>query len=181
LTQFWVSKKGLSVSWPALASWGIAMAAALVLELTGAVHLFFLFVPVWILTAVLYIVFASMGGAREKFASEAEDAPAEDAPAEDAHAEDAPAEETYSNSPESDIEMPKWTEAPKKTDVVLWICAILALGSLATCVILPVWVYRTGFEDYISNFAWFKKALIWPTLIYFVTGTIWAIKRDKAK
>jgi hypothetical protein len=23
--------------------------------------------------------------------------------------------------------------------------------------------------------------LIWPTLIYFVAGTIWAIKRDKAK
>jgi NCS1 family nucleobase:cation symporter-1 len=45
LTQFWVSRKKLLVSWPALLSWGIAIAAALVLERTGVLHLFFLFVP----------------------------------------------------------------------------------------------------------------------------------------
>ncbi len=168
LTQFWVSKKKLLVSWPALLSWGIAMAAALVLERTGTVHLFFLFVPVWVLTAVLYIIFASLAGAREDFADEAAEKPTEQTEAEAAQSDNS-------------IETPRWAQAPKKTDIVLWICAIVALASLAVCVVLPHWVYMTGGEDYEDNFATFKTILIWPTLIYFVTGTIWAVKRDKVK
>jgi len=167
LTQFWVSHKKLLVSWPALLSWGIAMAAALVLERTGTVHLFFLFVPVWVLTAVLYIIFASLVGAREEFADEGAEEPTEQIEAEAAQSD-------------SSIETPRWAQAPKKTDIMLWICAIVALASLAVCVVLPVWVYMTGGEDYEDNFATFKTILIWPTLIYFVTGTIWAVKRDKA-
>ncbi len=175
LTQFWVSKKKLLVSWPALASWAIAMAAALVLERTGTIHLFFLFVPVWVLTAVLYIIFASMAGAREKFADDAQEQPAEQITGE--------AADSGLGHPagESKVRMPKWTEAPKKADVVLWICGAVALASLAACIILPIWVYMTGGEDYEQNFAWFKKILIWPTLIYFIAGTIWAVKRDKAE
>jgi len=163
-TQFWVSKKKLAVSWPALASWGIAMVAALILWQTGTVHLFFLFVPVWVLTAVLYIVFASMAGAREKFADEPEDSTAQ---------------ETFDEQTEPAVGMPKWAEKPKKTDPVLWICAIAAIASLAACLILPLWVYRTGGEDYEQNLAWFKQILIVPTLIYFLTGTIWAVKRNR--
>jgi len=164
-TQFWVSKKKLAVSWPALASWGIAMVAALILWQTGTVHLFFLFVPVWVLTAVLYIIFASMAGAREKFADDPEDSTTQ---------------ETVDEQAEPPVKMPKWAEEPKKTDPVLWICAIAAIASLAACLILPIWVYRTGGEDYEQNFAWFKQILIVPTLIYFVSGTIWAVKRNKA-
>jgi len=186
-TQFWVSKKKVAVSWPALASWGIAMLVAVIiqedsplvslLELVrlqavagfvakaGFLHLFFLFIPVWVLTAVLYIVFASMAGAREKFADDLEDSTSQqrvDKPAEPA------------------VELPKWAEKPKKADPVLWVCAIVAIASLAVCLILPIWVYRTGGENYEQNFQWFKQILIVPTLIYFVTGTIWAVKRNKA-
>jgi len=73
LTQFWASRKKLLVSWPALLSWGISIAFAITLEQTGILHLFFLFVPVWLLTSVLYIILASMAGAREKFNSHAEE------------------------------------------------------------------------------------------------------------
>ena len=191
LTQFWVSKKKLAVSWPALASWGIAMVVAMIiqkdspeknsylvslLELVrlqavadfvakaGFLHLFFLFIPVWVLTAVLYIIFASIAGAREKFPDDPEDSTAQ---------------ETVDEQAEPPVEMPKWTEEPKKTDPALWICAIAAIASLAACLILPIWVYRTGGEDYGQNFAWFKQILIVPTIIYFVTGTIWAVKRNR--
>jgi len=190
LTQFWVSHKKLLVSWPALLSWVIAIAAAMVIQKdsplvslfnllrlevianvlskAGFLHLFFLFIPVWVLTAVLYIIFASLAGAREEFADEAAEEPTEQIGAEAVQTD-------------SSIETPSWAQAPKKTDVVLWICAIVALASLAACVVLPLWVYRTGGEDYEDNFAMFKTILIWPTLIYFVTGTIWAVKRDKVK
>jgi len=167
LTQLWVSKKKLAVSWPALASWGIAMLAALILEQTGTIHLFFLFVPVWILTGVLYIVFASMAGAKEKFPEQTED-------------------ETSTATPEDEetvtpVELPDWAKKPKKADPVLWICAIVAIASLAACFILPIWVYRTGGENYADNFEWFKKILIVPTILYFITGTVWAVKRDKTE
>jgi len=164
--QFWVSKKKLLVSWPALASWGIAMLVALVLQRTGTVHLFFLFVPVWALTAMLYIVFAAVADAREKY-------PTESGPES--------ADRAADQAAESSVQMPKWTKAPKKTDVGLWISAIIAIAALVFCLILPLWVYTTGGENYQRNFEWFKKILIFPTLIYFVTGTIWAIKRNKAE
>ncbi|MBN2270143.1 MAG: hypothetical protein JXN61_05985, partial [Sedimentisphaerales bacterium] len=187
-TQFWVSKKKLAVSWPALASWAIAMLVAVIiqkdsplvslLELVrlqavadlvakaGFLHLFFLFIPVWVLTAVLYIIFASMAGAREKFPDDLEESSLP---------------ETVVEPQEPPVELPKWAQEHRKADPVLWICAIAAMASLAVCLILPLWVYGTGGEDYQRNFAWFKRILIVPTLIYFVTGTIWAVKRDKAE
>ncbi|UCG47449.1 MAG: hypothetical protein JSU94_18410 [Phycisphaerales bacterium] len=168
LTQFWVSRKKLVFSWPALAAWGIAIAAAITLEKTGALHLFFLFVPTWLLTAVLYIIFASTAGARQKFD---EPEPLETAPAAPEPPQDL----------EDKVQMPEWTKKPKKQDPVLWICAIVALASLAACLILPIWLYKTGGQEYAGKVAFFKSALIWPTLIYFVTGTIWAVKRDKIK
>ncbi len=140
------------------------MLAALILWQTETVHLFFLFVPVWVLTAVLYIIFASMAGAREKF---------EDEP------EELTEQETADEPGEPSVEMPGWTEQPKNTDPVLWICAIAAIASLAACLILPIWVFKSSGENYDQNLEWFKQILIVPTLIYFLTGTIWAVKRNK--
>ncbi len=168
LTRFWVSKKGRTFSWPALAAWTIAIAAALILEKTGTLHLFFLFVPVWALTAVLYIVFASIAGAREKFPQEATQEPAAPAP-----------------SPEykepSAAELYKFPPPRPKPDPVVWIAAVVSLLCLAACLILPLWVYKAGTARYEENFTLFKKLLIWPSLIYFIAGTIWAVKRDKAR
>ncbi|MCJ7776833.1 MAG: hypothetical protein MUP16_00730 [Sedimentisphaerales bacterium] len=167
-TQFWVSRKKLLLSWPALLSWGIAIAAALALEQTGILHLFFLFVPVWLLTAVLYIIFASMAGAREKFDDEATEQISEKAKP-----------KQVVNEP--DVDVPAGQKIKNSKDTVLWISGIVAIGSLLMCLILPIWVYVTGGKQYEQNFATFKNILIWPTLIYFAAGTIWAVKRDKAK
>jgi len=162
-TQFWASRKKLLISWPALLSWGIAMAAALALERTGTLHLFFLFVPVWFLTAILYMIFASVAGAREKFEPEAE--------------------KVVSERPSSQSQAPAQVDIsqPRDKDIVLWTCGAIAILSLAMCLILPIWVYFSGGGSYEQNLTTFKRVLIWPTLTYFVTGTIWAIKRDKAK
>ena len=175
LTQFWVSHKKLLLSWPALLSWGIAIAVALTLERAGILHLFFLFVPVWLLTAVLYIIFASMAGAREGprlAGTKFEDEPAKEIP------EKAESEPTASKS---DVDVPAAQKIENSKDAVLWISRVVTVVSLLMCLILPIWVYVTAGRQYEQNFATFKNILIWPTLIYFVAGTIWAIKRDKAK
>jgi cytosine permease len=165
LSRFWVSHKKLLVSWPALLSWGIAMLAAFILQKTGLIHLFFLFVPVWILTTILYIIFASLAGAREKFSEH---------PAEQTKTEPGP-ESTETQ------EEPKSVKKGYGKDPILVTCAVVALASLAACVILPLWVYLSESADYLKYMVTFKSVLIWPTLIYFVTGTIWIVKRSKVK
>ena len=167
-TQFWVSRKKLAVSWPALLSWGIAIVVALVLERTGTLHLFFLFLPVWVLTAVLYIILASIAGARDKFEAEAEETGVRSGDSKPAASK---AEAGYQSGQKSG----------NGKDIVLWVSGIAAAVSLLTCVILPMWVYVTGGGEYLDNLATFKKMLIWPTLMYFVTGTIWMVKKDRAK
>jgi NCS1 family nucleobase:cation symporter-1 len=157
LTQFWASRKKLLVSWPALLSWGIAIAAALWLERTGTLHLFFLFVPTWLLTAVLYIVFAWIAGAREDL-GELETAPESIQP-----------------------KAPRHLEQKKhgRMDAGLWVTGIAAAGSLLLCLILPIWVYLSGGPKYGQSLATFKHILVWPTLAYFVAGTAWMVLKEK--
>ncbi|HOQ31669.1 MAG TPA: nucleoside transporter, partial [Candidatus Hydrogenedens sp.] len=64
LTRYWTEKKRLAMNWPALLSWLISIAVAITLEKSGILHLFFLFVPVWVMTSVLYIVLSMFMGAR---------------------------------------------------------------------------------------------------------------------
>lgn len=157
LTQFWASRKKLLLSWPALLSWGIAIAAALWLERTGTLHLFFLFVPTWLLTAALYIVFAWIAGAREDL-GKLETAWEAAQPKAPRHIEQ---------------------KRPGGMDAGLWVTGIAAAVSLLLCLILPIWVYASGGPKYEQSLATFKHILIWPTLIYFVAGTAWMVLKEK--
>ena len=103
-----------------------------------------------------------MAGAREKFDGPLDDEQTLDTPAIE------PAEAQVQQQPETGC------------DIVLLISKILAVASLLCCLILPIWVYLSGPDVCEQNFATFKSVLIWPTLIYFITGTIWAVKRNKA-
>ena len=155
-TQYWAARKNLVFSWPALLSWAIAIAVAMVLRVTGTMHEFFVFLPTWFLTAILYTVFAAMAGARERLPELAIQpigkpghAPSGEKPAE------------------------------KKLDTAARVWGIVALGSLIVCFILPIWVYASAGDQYQQNMATFKSILIWPTLIHFVSATAWAIKKER--
>jgi NCS1 family nucleobase:cation symporter-1 len=163
-TRYWVSRKKLFISWPALISWGGSLVVAFLLNRAGILHLFFLFIPVWFLTAILYTVLAAMFGAREKLP-------------EDQDIKTAEAVDT-SAPPEARETVPR---RPEKTDIVLWAARVIAVLSLAVCLVLPVWVYLKGASAFDANMATMQKILIWPTLLYFISGTIWAIRRDKDK
>jgi cytosine permease len=161
LTQFWASRKKLLVNWPALLSWCIAIAAAITLQRTGTLHLFFLFVPVWLLTSVLYIIFASMAGARDKFGDKTEE----------------PSQGSKSSTEEEQTKF-QMTQTTSK-DPILLVCGIVALASLLACLILSIRVYTCGGPGYTEALDSFKRILIVPTLIYFVFGTAWIFLKDK--
>ena len=162
LTPLWVEKKKLWVSWPALIAWGAGLAFALVLRYGLGVSLFYLFIPTSLVSMVLYTILAALMGAREKF-------------------ETTPDEELVATaSPKAPVESPSFAHAPKKDKVYL-ISKWVALAALAVCFIWPLWLYSQGAEGYEARLAFFKQGLIVPTLLYFISGTIWAIKRDTGK
>lgn len=70
-TQFWSTRKGQTVNWPAAAAWlaGVGLAGGVWIAKTvfghEILHEFFLVVPVWILTTATYVALAAAAGARE--------------------------------------------------------------------------------------------------------------------
>ncbi len=71
LSQFWSTRKGQVVNWPALVAWlaGVGIAAEAWLSKTvfghEVLHEFFLALPVWIVTTATYLILAALAGARE--------------------------------------------------------------------------------------------------------------------
>jgi cytosine permease len=161
LTQYWASRKNLLVNWPALISWAIAIAASFILEHYQIIHLFFLFLPVWLLTIVLYIILASMAGARGIPAGQ-----------DDIIKPKTPARAAVK------VQSCKATEGQK---AMFWLAGAVAAASLIGCIAMPVWVFLSDAASYTDNLEYFRKWLIVPTLVYFVSGTYWYSCTQKGK
>ena len=54
-------------NWAAAAAWGISIIFSFALVLTGIIHRNLILLPAFVLTMVLYLVFAGMAGAKEKY------------------------------------------------------------------------------------------------------------------
>jgi len=167
LTQYWASRRNLAVNWPVLLSWGIGIGVALILEKTGVLHLFFLFLPVWFLTTVLYILFASMAGARESLpAGSVMPTPQEPS---------SPAETDMPSPPNAD------PNAEERNQLLLRITGAVAIVSLLSILGASIWVFTAENDLYAQRFLSFKWFIIWPTLVYFISGTMWLAEKDKYK
>jgi len=163
LTRYWASRRGLIFSWPALLSWGLAIATSLLLTQTGTLHLFFLFLPIWLLTMILYTGFAAMAGARVHY-------PDASAAPEDAAAPVPAAARTLVR----EIERP----AVERT-WIYWLSGGAALVSLLVCIALPLWVFWQGTPGYESRMVTFKTALLWASLIHLSSATIWMVHKER--
>ncbi len=158
LTRYWASQKGLALNWPALLAWVLAIAVAVWLRITDTVHLFFLLIPVWLTTSITYIVFAAMAGAREKFPVTA-------------------AQESQTHAPIPATTRPD--REPARTsfgELPVWVklMGLLALVALMVCLGLPLQVFLTGTVNYEAM----KTPLLLVSLVYFISGTIYLIKKQ---
>ncbi|MHC4624834.1 MAG: purine-cytosine permease family protein [Planctomycetota bacterium] len=176
LTQYWVSRRGLIMSWPALISWGAALLAALILWKNGPLpnllmwigpdslaqavgrlgmlHLFFLVIPSWLITAVLYIVLSyASGAARESAKASDQETPA-------------PAAEVI--TPSADDQGQHLGRRGLSS-----VSGIAALGSLVFCLGASIWVTVADRQAYPHRLGHFKTAIVYATVIYFVTSLIW--------
>jgi len=158
-TQFWASRRGLAVSWPALVAWLGSVALAVVAWQKGWVHLFFLALPVWVLTAVVYTALSAVAGARERLAPEASGAPVA--------------------APAAPAATPPAITGPR---TAAWtVSGLVTLATLASLVLLPVWVFRGGLGEWPSRLDAFKAAVLGLTVVYFVAGTIWMNENEKRR
>jgi NCS1 family nucleobase:cation symporter-1 len=167
LTRYWAHRRRLLLNWPALVAWIAGMALALGLHFTDTLHLFFLFVPVYILTVVLYIVLAFTAGAQSTIPEAAAGAPESEAHAHNANTNAGP------NATE------RASGAARAT--AFWVSGLAALAALAVCAAFALYVYFADADDYAGRLASFKRWLIMPTLVYFVAATYWQVQRMRAR
>jgi cytosine permease len=190
LTRYWAQYRKLRFSWPALATWLIVITLALLFQRDGAkpgylaniayglglesagdflfrisiIHLFFLFLPVYFLSILLYTVFASMAGARDKYP--------------ESQAEDAAAEEHRRAA----VSTTQPREAKRPATPLLRLAQVITVGGLLVCAIWPLMVYMAGDRlggDYMKSWETFRKYLIIPTVVYFIFGTLWAVQGER--
>ncbi|HOK09402.1 MAG TPA: nucleoside transporter [Candidatus Hydrogenedens sp.] len=166
LTRYWIEKKQMSMNLPALLSWLISIAVAITLEKTGTLHLFFLFVPVWLMTSILYTILAMLMGARDVPADAKEVIPTAE-------------NNLIVTSSQRKKEITQKEES--KSDPVVWISGIIAGLSLIICLLLSIWVFVKGTNGFAQNLKTFHSILLYPTLAYFIAGTIFVIRRDREK
>jgi NCS1 family nucleobase:cation symporter-1 len=159
LTRYWSSQRNALVNLPALLSWIAAMAFALVLQGTGTLHLFYLAVPVYVLTMVLYTVLAGFAGAKE--------------PAPFVAAEPAAVHRSRPAAPV--VGKAASHRALKRMS------GAVALAALVVCLLLAIQVALGGSDGFDARLAGMKTWLSVVTLIYFVSGTTFYHFREREK
>jgi cytosine permease len=157
-TQFWASRKGLIVSWPALAAWLASVALGVWLWQTGRLHLFFLALPVWVTTALLYPALAALAGARE---------PAPGAP------------QPAASAPAAGVPAAARRAGPRTTAGTIF--GLLALAALAACLVLPFWVLAAPAAEWPARHASFKSLILAITILYFASGILYMSQDAKRR
>jgi NCS1 family nucleobase:cation symporter-1 len=165
LTQYWASHQGKLINRPALIAWVVTLAVGLITTYVfGYIHLFFLTIPVWLSTAILYTILSAFYGARQKAVEVTEE-----------NIMTGQVGRTQADQPEGlDRNKPDFVGAGAgKKSAMYYVSAIIAIGSLAVCFGMAIWVAISGQDVYNARIEYFKKAIIYATVVYFVSGIIW--------
>ncbi|MCF4176541.1 purine-cytosine permease family protein [Vibrio sp. McD22-P3] len=166
LTPLWSKYQGNDLNKSALITWAIGVVFAITCEQMGILHLFFLFVPTYLLSMAVYITLAKSMGAGHNYAKQEAEYQQEQNQREEYHAELAKREAAQQ------------TEA-KPASLLEKASGAIALASLAALVVSALKVWGAG-ADYQVAFESFKAFAIYPTVIYFISATTWITLRDKA-
>jgi NCS1 family nucleobase:cation symporter-1 len=154
LTRYWAHYQDHALNWPALVAWVGSVAVGLGLERAGVLHLFYLFVPVYLLTIVSYIVMASLAGAR------------------------VPAPKGASGIP--GIERRGMPPAPPPTargGGLVLAAGTLAALALVACIFLPVRMLGLDAAAVAVSLPSMQTWLIVATMVYLVAGTAFYVSR----
>lgn len=154
LPRYWRAAKGQSLNVPAAITWGVACLAALAIGKFAGLHIFFLFIPTYIIALILYPVLSSAMGAKTADAGVLS--------AMEAAETKRKAEEAVS------LTTLQAREKPARSAMTTALMAVTII-SLIAAFVLGITAYRTG------DSAAFKSMIIWPTAAYFIAAIILAV------
>lgn len=163
-TRYWSSYRQLAFSTPAITSWILGLILGFGLNMLDVMSFFYLFIPTWIFTILIYTFLAGRSGAKEKYPE-----------AEKKEIEENKQVDAYHNWQQKQ-------ETVKKPDLslftkVLHVISILAL--LITMVLGLIVLFGSSDESaYLHNRENFYLFAFICTLTYFSTA-YWAMQRGK--
>ena len=165
-TRYWSHYRELTFSTPAIASWVLGLVFGFGLNALNVMSFYYLFVPTWIFTILIYTFLAGRYGAKEKYPEAAEK------------------EKIYYQNIEAfQEEKAKEEEVPIVDNSIFTkvLRSISLLVLLITLVLACIVLFGSSDEAmYIQNREIFYQYAFICTLTYFVTA-YWALKRGKTK
>ena len=165
LTPLWSMYKGNNLNKAALITWVTGVVFAIVIEQSGLLHLFFLFIPTYLFSMLLYIALAAKMGAKQPYVQEMALYDAELAARRNMHQTTGLAEQVP-------------LQISQTGHILQQVLAVVALLALASIIYSAVQVWLAG-ENYLAELAQFKAYCIYPSLLYFVSATAWISLKDK--
>jgi NCS1 family nucleobase:cation symporter-1 len=163
LKQYWISRRRNWMRWvnlPAVIAWLVTSLLAFYAFIAGHIHLFFLVVPAWLGTAVLYIILAYAFGAAKELPEISE-------------------EPSVTGGGFGTAVSSGGQAKASKTQGLYYVSGLAAIAALVFCFVLAVWVAASNQNVYAGRVALFKKAAIYATIIYFASGLTWIWLKER--
>tara|TARA_B100000508_G_scaffold26816_1_gene19594 strand:- start:843 stop:2564 length:1722 start_codon:yes stop_codon:yes gene_type:complete len=165
LTRYWAKYKNITRSVPAIASWALALVFGFGLNAIDVMSFYYLFIPTWIFTIVIYTLLAKKYGAGEDYSKEI-----------------AAEEQEQQDIKEYQAGLAENVQAPVVDNSML----TKVLNGVTTVSLLIIFGFASQvmfFSDsmsiYAGNKSQFEIACFICTIIYFATA-YWSLLRHKA-
>ena len=165
LTRYWAKYKNITRSVPAIASWALALVFGFGLNAIDVMSFYYLFIPTWIFTIVIYTLLAKKYGAGEDYSKEI-----------------AAEEQELQDIKEYQAGLAENVQAPVVDNSML----TKVLNGVTTVSLLIIFGFASQvmfFSDsmsiYAGNKSQFEIACFICTIIYFATA-YWSLLRHKA-
>ncbi len=153
LTRYWSQYKGNNTNWAAIITWLTALALSYVLEQSGVLHLFFLLIPIWIYSTIVYCLLSISMGAKTRF-PQSEIAEA----AEESRRQE---EKTFLDG----LSKSSTQVSKEKSTIVVSVATYTAIASLVACMVIGIMAFVNNGDSGLHT------PLLIATIIYFITAT----------
>ncbi len=165
-TRYWTSYRKLTFSTPAVAAWALGLVFGFGLNALNVMSFFYLFIPTWIFTILVYTFLAARYGAKKQYPEEEKQ-------------EEIRNENIAAYQEQKALLEPEHIKDNSIFSKILRTIAIITL--LITLVLACIVMFGSSNETlYVENREVFYRYAFICTLLYFVTA-YWALQRGKQK
>lgn len=159
MRPLWREHRGLADNRPAFLAWGVGILAGVLLLMEGSLHLFTLFIPVWLVSLVAYpLLCRALGVERDASGDVYTEAYGP------VHPPEVPGGEAEAHHPVRVLDPWYFTAVA---------CLLVILGAAG-------WAWFNG-ADAVAHLDSFQWLIVVPTALYFASATLWMKNRRKPR